>query len=341
MKTFFAELSAKANSARFVAYTEGAQMRLASGELVEVKVASVEKSIRPQGLKFSKHAFAAEVNAGDFVGYGYGEAKTPILALQKSISEGVERVIYRKIKSAHPHISNSSGWACHLNSQLASASATSELLERDAVLVHWLTREPMTEINSLSWPTWLQLWTKNELSLSSSFNRLRILISTKGYVPTASVVIANSEGHGVSSHSTGMNLIEAIERALSEACRIAQIAMEFQNHLGTGSSIGKHIDHYAFKEVLPSWIYGNSVDWKTSEKQWEQKSDRFDFRKLDIKFHQVASGHLSVGYATCDQLQGLYFGDTKDAQEKGLINFDRLKNVGAEGLVNFQPHWVA
>lgn len=345
LKAFLSELAARTQSGKFVAYATGLKTHLSTGEEIFLKIERTEKSIRPRGLRFSKHAFVTEVSAGSDVGFGYGESPTQILALQKSIAEGIERAVYRIAKGTAFGTRNSNGWAAHLNSELAAHAATEELIERDAILVHWLRQHPMQDVLPSTWPQWLRRWVNTELAISPLFNQLRVLTTTEGHLPTVTTALLDRDGYGVSSHATASTLESAVVKALTETCRIAQIAMELRHETGIGetapSLILDHIRFYAFKTRVPQWLFGKSVDWKLSTKKWEQRRRNFRADALQIKFHQVTSGPLVVGYATSGRLQGLYFGETATAIEQGFINFNRLNDVGFEGTINLQPHWVA
>ena len=84
--------------------------------------------------------------AGDIQGPGYGEANSKLLAVQKSIAEGVERIIFKALRETPGGTLTSNGWAAHIDD--GCESAISELIERDAVLTHWLCKKPMTEVES-------------------------------------------------------------------------------------------------------------------------------------------------------------------------------------------------
>src|SRR5271168_2055704 len=99
-ENFISELRAIVNSGRFTAYTAGVPLTLPTGENVIVKVKHTVRSVRPPGLRFSKHAFITEVTAGEHLGVGFGESESQLVAIQKSIAEGVERSLFRAFKNA-------------------------------------------------------------------------------------------------------------------------------------------------------------------------------------------------------------------------------------------------
>ncbi len=82
------ELLAIARSGKFTAFLSGVEVTLFDGHRVLVRVKRSVRATRPVGLRFSQYSFVTEVSAGEFVGFGYGEAPTKMLAIQKSIAEG-------------------------------------------------------------------------------------------------------------------------------------------------------------------------------------------------------------------------------------------------------------
>jgi hypothetical protein len=350
----FSELFAIARSSRFTTYERGVPVRLPSGENVVVKIERTSKSVRPVGLRFSTFAFMTEVSAGDARGFGFGEAPTQLIALQKSIAEGVERAIYKAVKGTDHGTTTSNGWAAHINRARALESAVDELVERDAVLVHWLGKIPMKEIAPSTWPSWLLRWTNKELALTPTFNQLRILVSSEGYRPTITTVLINSTGHAVLSHAASTSIERALPKALAETCRIAQIAME-GTHVESSARLGcdnpssvaitpeDHAMFYAFHEPLPTWLFGERMDWTAARASWKAAQRNFAgtvLAKLNPKFHQVADGPLVVGHATSDLIQSLYFGRTQDAQKRGFINVRRFEEVKHGREIYLMPHCV-
>lgn len=310
MRELLSEFFAIARSGRFTAYAQGVPVRLPTGETVTIKIERTTKSVRPVGLRFSPFAFMTEVSAGEFRGIGFGEASTQLVALQKSIAEGAERAIYKALKGTPYGSTNSNGWAAHIDRARATESAIDELVERDAVLVHWLRKIPMNEISSDTWPTWLTQWTKSELRLSPRFNQLRVLVSSHGYKPTVTTVLMDGQGYAVLSHATASTIDQALVKALAETCRIAQIAMEGAHVesskalTSTESSVGAispedHAMFYAFHELLPSWLFGEPVEWKKAQTRWTQAQQQFmeaTVKKLDPKFHQITHGPLVAAF---------------------------------------------
>ena len=331
MRESISEILAIARSGRFTAYTQGVPVRLPTGETVTVKIERTLKSLRPPGLRFSAFAFMTEVSAGDVLGVGFGEAPTNLVALQRSIAEGVERAIYKALKGTTHGSPNSNGWAAHINRTRAADSAVDELVERDAVLVHWLRKIPMRAVTPTSWPTWLSEWTRAELCLSPRFNQLRVLISSHGYKPTLTTVLTDKQGYAVLSHATAKTLDEAMSKALAETCRIAQIAIEGLHVESSKTLAGEadpkstsspedHAMYYAFHEPLPPWLFGDGIDLGEARRTWNAAQSMFVTSvraKIAPQFHQITDGPLVVGFATSDLIQGLYFGRTRMRESVG------------------------
>lgn len=342
MTEWFTELTAIFHSRRFTPFLSGIELSITPDQKYFVKVLKTTKSIRPLGFRFSKYSFVTEVAAGEHVGTGYGEAESKLVALQKSIAEGVERAIFLAFTSSLWKTSNSNGWAAHLSRRSAFSSALDELLERDAVLVHWLTESPFTEIMPATWPAWLQSWAKSELSQAERFRRLRILKSHLGHIPTVTTVLMDSDGFGVVSHSAGRRFNTALSRALAETCRIAHFILEQRNTSIEEVNLNTPTGHslfYVQAQPLPSWVFGQKSDWRTCINEWNNARAAFCPRQLKPKFHQIISHPLVVGYTTSPLVQNLYFGTTESAHLKANLNLKRLHTVRS-GYLNPMPHFI-
>lgn len=349
LKSIFEELAALAQSHRFAAYYEGVQTHLPDGRVVTVKIADTRKSDVPEGLRHSKHSYVTKVIAGDFTGFGYGEANSKILALQKSIAEGVERVLYFAVKGTSIGTQSSNGWAAHISEHDAQESAYFELLERDAVLTHWLCKKPMTEIEFATLPTAFRTWAQSD-ARSTQYSRLRVLVTNKGLLPAIVVVLQDESGRGVISCANGRSIEHAIFRALTECCRIAQIVTRptlirssEELAVGTSNSDFSPEDHaavYAHHLVVPSWLFGTEKSFQTAESAWRIAYREFRPESLGLRFQIVTKAPLVVGYATSNNIQNLFFGRTQDAASKGLLNLARLRSVMPDGDFNLLPHCV-
>jgi hypothetical protein len=188
------QFSAMRHSKDFSALLSGAFFTMGD-EKVIVKLKESVQVERPPGYRFSKFSFRSTVSLGPIQGYGYGEDDIELCALQKSIAEAIEHAFFYRLREVKPslNLQSSSGWAAHLNHRASERNAVKELLERDGVLIHWLKRTPMTVIDLASLSRQLRKWIDDELSQAQAFNTLKVLVSERGFVPTITTVLLDSE----------------------------------------------------------------------------------------------------------------------------------------------------
>lgn len=337
-------------SGRLAKFIHGAEVRLATDEHLNFKIERVEELPRRVGYRFHKHAFCATIRANGIRETGCGESNSRLLAIEKSVAEAVERTAFRALKGTSFGSANSNGWAAHLTAKKAETAALLELIERDASLVHWLSKTPMLEVDQSSFPNELTEWARTELR-HSKFPILKILISRLGHLPTATTVLMNTDGFGVASHAAAMTLNVGVERALAEACRLAQMATENSFFESTKKlfspnqtySFGPqhHAVVYAYHRKLPQWIFGKKTTWEKSQRQWQKVYRLFNPTMLDYRFELVAHGPLFVGRCQSTQMQNLFFGPTAVARAGGLINLNRMNSKVNDGQFNIEPHFVA
>lgn len=339
-------------ASRFTQFIDGVDLSLPTGKTVTLKIFDTKKSIRPVGLRLSQYSFVTTLTNGSQKGFGYGEGSNELIALQKSISEGVERVVFKSLCETKFGTSNSNGWAAHINGKLAQENAQHELLERDAILTHWLCLKPMLELSPQTFPKWLNKWVRHELALGADFNRLRILVSTEGLLPAVMTVLEGKDSRSVMSHAVADTLEKGIYKALVETCRIAQIALEgrfvetSKNLLPKVSPNAEKIspeDHamvYAHHLDFPKWIFGTLNNWKELSSYWKTSYRKYLAAGIHFKFNEITQGPLSVGFCESNKVQNLFFGRTETALLKGIINFNRLKNVMTSDKINLMPHCV-
>lgn len=343
------------HAGKYSQFIRGVNIDLPTGQQLTLKIEKVERLPSPIGFFLYRHRYLVEMSAGEIVEYGCAEADTLLLALEKSISEAAERVLFRVLKGSGHGTPNSNGWAAHVDRKRAEKSGLLELLERDAALVHWLNHTPWLEIDPASSPKWLLKWTQNHLA-HSSYPILRILIAHLGHAPTVSTAFLNQDGKGVISHAGGSTLESALLRALAETGRLARMAIS-QNYVessrellisqsGGGVELGPH-EHavtYAHHLPVPEWIFGEKQDWKVAAKNWQEHWDRFSKNPIRYQFHEILSAPISVGFCTSPDIQNLYFGRTQDAMAQGVLSLDRLarvKSFNPGGKLNELPHFVA
>lgn len=315
-----------------------------SNTTVVIKISSCQRSHRTPGWRIVKHSIETKIEASNgVVAFGFGEHDLELLAVQKSIAEGVERCVFKLLKETRPELKNSNGWAAHLTKLKARNSARSELLERDAALLHWLGQTPMDQINPTSLPSSIQSWIKKELSLAPRFNRIKILVSKLGIAPVVATFVHDRDGFGFISQATTSCLQTAIEKALTETCRIADF---YEKGISVSTSTDypttpeEHAHYYALVEKLPSWLFGKVIDWKVSKKEWKSKYKVISVQKLAAGYEDYQCGPLHISYCQSSQVQNLFFGPTELAITEGLINIERIKNVCGVGQLCFLPHFI-
>jgi hypothetical protein len=251
------------------------------------------------------------------------------------------RAIYFDFKGTAHGTLNTNGWSAHLDIDSARQAAIEELIERDAVLVHWLSHQPMQVLDETQAPKWITNWVKNELSLSRDFTDLRILVSNLGFLPVVTTVLLKKDSYGVLSSAAGSTLEDATRKALAETCRIGHIALEQKEF---SDEVVTPIDHamlFTKNNLLPAWLFGKTVDWATTAKNWKSEYASFDQSKINPKFQKLVSAPLVIGHCSSNEIQNLYFGRTEIAQSKGLINFGRLNKALQGREINLAPHGVA
>ena len=322
-------------SSKFRGFTRGVTVELPTGQQIALKIESIQRL--PDGLafRFLKNVYVTTMSSGEYTELGYGEADFPLIAIQKSISEAVERVLYRVLKGSSHGTQNTSGWAAHLNRELAKKAALQELLERDAVLAHWLCEIPFQEIRLDTCPAWIQSWAQRTLT-GSPYPELRILVSHCGYIPTLSAALVAPTGAGVISHAASQTLEGALSKALSETCALARNAAA-----GKIAGAALRPAAYGYQPKLPDWIFGQKFGWGRAVRSWKGRARSFSKDCVRSEFHEIVSAPISVGYCTSPDVQNLFFGRTQDAIKSGFINLKRLNNLSRDGESKAYPHFVA
>ncbi len=337
-------LQAALISRRFEQFFSGVEFKLSDTSPVMIKIHSCEHIQRSNGYRLVKHSIKTKIQASNEIyAYGFGESDSEILALQKSIAEGIERCIFKMIKVNRPELRNSSGWAAHLTKSKAQASARSELLERDASLLHWLSQTPMKQIQSASLPASIQKWVSRELSLAPRFNELKILVSHLGFAPVTATFIHDKNNFGFISQATSAHLDSSIEKALAETCRIADLSEKGllnTNPSDQPSTPEDHAVYYSFRESVPHWIFGDVIHWKQAQLLWSEKSLTALAQAPTATYDDYQCGPLHISYCQSSQVQKLYFGSTETALAQGWINLERLKKVCGTGPLTLLPHFV-
>ncbi len=349
-------LSAAKNSKKISAFINGVDLELYDGKKITIKVVSSKKIARNPGFRFSRYSFVSQVTVNnDFALHsGFGEGNVEFIALQKSIAEAVERAVFRVLKKSGKGTQNTNAWSVHVNVEKAYHNSLEELAERDAVLVHWLRQISMTEVDPMSFPNWLKTWVAQELKLAPRFNQLRIGISNVGWLPTVTTVLCDDAGYAVASHATAETFEKALNKAINETCRIAELTLDnrfYESSYGLFMGIfikdepvqpENHAMVYAYHMRFPTWFFSENISWKLCSKEWAQKYKAFKKESLDFKFNVVTQSPLVIGYGESPKVQNLFIGSTFIADKQGLINDSRLKKIGQWWQpVNMLPHCIA
>ncbi|MGE4107755.1 MAG: YcaO-like family protein [Bacteriovoracia bacterium] len=331
-------------SQKLTEFFKGVQFTFPGLSPLTFKITASSPAKRMQGYRFNRHSIMTKIEAeGEVVASGYGESDFELLALQKSISEAVERCVFKLAKKLNPDLRSSSGWAAHLTPQKARAAAQTELLERDSILLHWLSQTPFLEIAAHTLPKDLIEWASKELSLAPRFNQLRILTSTLGTAPSVVTILQDKDGFAFSSQASSSSLRGAIERALAEVCRIADFAEQgfiSPPDLDKPSSPEGHSVYYAYHSKLPTWLFGNSILFSAASRNWNERSRALKNKLPKSSFSDFQFGPLFVAHCASKEVQDLFFGSAEAAASRGWINFEHLEKVcGGRALCSL-PHFV-
>jgi hypothetical protein len=330
---------------KFNKFFDGVEFKNSYDEIINLRCETVSRRLNVIGSRFSKFSFVAKTVASNgLVGFGYGEAENKLLSIQKSIAESIERVVYFSFKQKYGLIS-SNGWAAHLTKIKSEKSAAAELLERDAILSHWLTETPLNEISQASFPLWLESWILREISKCKTRTQIRLFITTRGFIPVVQCHISDAEERTYISQGSSLNLDAAIYKAVSETCRIKSVAEQNRPSHNPISGAGKasawdHAMAYAGNSKLPEWIFGEHTSYSKTKGVFKRSHDSLDMNGFDFKFKTYECGDLFVTQCTSEKVQNLFFGGAEYAQLNGLLNIARLTEVKSGFTLNTLPHCV-
>ncbi len=270
-------LKTKLNSlkaaSKYQGLVNGQTITLPNGKSLYVKL---EKADSPKwNYKFKTHKYMTTLTGNGFTSLGCGEDNNKLIALQKSLSESFERIVFSNLKGTKHSSTSTNGWACHPKLSIAKENAMLELLERDASLVHFLKQTPFTEITDI--PKSIRSWISKTI-MKSNFTKIKILLSNEGFIPTISAVAIDKNYFGLITHSASFDINTAIEKSLTELSRI----MNYQNNKAyqklssnlhnqtSNTRFSPH--HYAFAyrfcKQLPSWLIDGFMDYSKASKKW-------------------------------------------------------------------------
>ncbi len=308
----------------------------------------VAESVRPIGFRFRNYSFniAGKINGKDIL--VTGEADTKNLAITKAVAEFIERCVLIESSENQPEIKTSNGWAAYTSEIEAQENAIRELVERDAVLRHWYTRTSFAVINLNSLPEHIQKWAKLELS-KSEFPELKILVSHLGHGPSVSAILMNKDGYGVTGHCSKESIIDSIEGAIEESCRMAQHYLlktylsdteKLKSGETTRVETGSHGVYYAHQEPLPSWMFGKTIDLQSATSSWSLKNTDRKQCKSAFKLTMARSNPLFVFQAQSDSVIELSWGLETFESLKNRLNEKLDKRLILESKLNLSPHII-
>ena len=327
-------------SKKVTPFLNGMDVEINELGLLHMKAEAPKRIVRAKGFRFCPISFMTKVTASNGVSAtGFGEGEHDLLTLQKSIVEAIERVVFCSMKRLDSSIRSSNGWAAHGDAEKSMRSAAFELLERDAVLTHWLTETPLSEVDAVSFSPKITAWVNGDLAFAPRFTNLRILVSNLGRIPSVTTVLSDQNGFAVLSHATAATLELGISKALAETCRIAELSAV----LSSSDELLTPEDHamaYTRNLKLPSFIFGKKESFFNLSILWQESMRKFNLDSLNLKFLNFKCGHLTISRATCEDVQDLFFGETEKAHKNEWINIRRLKEVNGFRDLNLLPHVV-
>lgn len=253
-----------------------------------IQILGTTTIIRPEGYALpNHHATSVIISHADeqVTGYGEGDSQT---ALDKALSEAIERSMLIELRKQTGRRESSNGWACHLTADLAIDAALFELIERDVALSTWQAGGPFFLIPNALWPVQLQDWRSANKPRAEFFD-LKVLISETTNGACISAMLFNDRGNFVAGHGSGLNLEDAILSASAECFRSAHAAIRFEHfidvlHLHEGRLVlpaqpGAHSLAYAYGVSIPSVVSIVQMSTPEIRKIWARHVTKF--RSLD------------------------------------------------------------
>lgn len=312
-----------------------------TGDEVTMRLNYALSYYRPDALRITKHCFETRVkdSDGEFH-FGLGADDSEALAMQKGISEAVERFTFHALHETDRFKSTTTnGWSAHVRLNDAVSGAIGELRERDAILVHWLTATPFTRLRQL--PGRFRTFGERLRASETKQNLYEVLVSHLGTVPVVMTLLRDERGFGVAGHASAPTLEEALVKSACEASRIAAYLYMDAHGTEDGEGLSEPFDHslyYARHMPIPDWMWsGDEKSFDEVRRQWLRPAgddSKFSFESLRV-------GPLWVVKAVGPHLQDLFFGPTENAIEAGLINRTRLAQLGRSlDSLNLAPHVI-
>jgi hypothetical protein len=329
---------------------DGVEISIPNGESFFVRTLKVDRV--QLSSQFGMHAFVSHVTGGGFTIEGFGEDSHEIVALQKSLAEGLERLVFYLSTGSSYETETSNGWAAHPRLKLASNNARFELLERDAVISQWLRGQPFQELAQSDIEKVLQ---PNLLTHAQTltWSRPRILFAWHGFTPVALVMFQSSDKKSICSSAAGENIFSAINKAASESIRIAEFA-NFQTrrnesliYLGESRTDNRKllpIDHglyFAYHQAFPEEMIFSETSLASAKAQWAQCLVSHQDFFSEISVSVVCQAPIYVVRAYSSRVQDLYFGPLLFTFNSNKLNMKRLNARNFDDLNCKYPHPVA
>lgn len=307
---------------------------------------SVFESIRPVGFRFRKHAYNI---SGFLKGKSLvvtGEANNQELAITKAVAEFIERCALFEFACNHSDVKSSNGWAAHTDPVAAQENAIRELVERDAVLRHWYSMTPFFEITNSTLPESILSWKDLDLS-RSEFPDLKILVSHLGCGPSVTALLLNENGFGVAGHCSKESLMEAIDGAIEEACRMAEHyllnsfledTIKLKSQLSAKVETGAHGVYHAHQKPFPKWLRGKLLDFTDVSILWMKKNSDLFKSKNQFTTLEACADPLYVVQAKNKNVIELSWGYEKLEILKARVS-GKISNINEKNL-NLEPHII-
>jgi hypothetical protein len=181
---------------------------------------------------------------------------------------------------------------------------------------------------------------KNTLVESKRFNQVRLGVSFLGHIPTVTTFLLDAAGHGVFSHAADSDFDRALGRAMAETCRIAHVAEERSQLAGLLQGPMDHALAYTYDRKLPKFLLGQRLLARNLKTFWDRRFSFVKNKSVQLEVSTFPCGPLWVSRARSNQVQDLFFGETKNALKEQWINKHRVTKVRGFHSWNLLPHFV-
>jgi hypothetical protein len=251
---------------------------------------------------------------------GFGASFNLFEAFDKARSEYFERSIFLQEAKTDSSIRSSSGFACHVNREKAELASLCEVVERDAFLISWLTKNP---------PVWIDIDLAREYApeIDSSIFKIHGVELKIGFVAkvgdifvAVSCIVFEKGAQSLVRFAIDTSASRSVANALKSVYKGALIRLE--SYLFSDREILK-------QSRLPLFhLYSNS-DSLTPSAWFVEGGD--NLLEYEIPKHHYRHWEVSINtkmyVACCDaDVQSYYCGDSIDA----FINFKRIQQIFPE-----------